>query len=619
MSRRWDFDVLRLRIEVLKLLSHAERRLVVLLVTSAFASGLLPIVFTMSVGLLIAGIPDVVRAGFDSEAGSQLVWTLAATTGVFAVLQVLAPIDGAIGFIVRRQIDEALRARTLADLMGPDRISHLEDPGLQDHLTLIREGNLSRDASPGGAAVWTVRILEVYLRAIGGTVLVGIAFSWWAAVGLLAVSLASRKIIRRALFAFLWACATSDQLRVRRRTEYDLKLGIGPTAAKESRIFGLTDWLRGRFQSDWDVAVLPIHVTRNRMTLSFGVAHGLLLIGCVLVFGFAANAAAAGSIGLGALAIVVRSSFDLADLARGHPSDWELEFGTVVLPKVRELEAHAQHAARSAGTTSPGDETPRDEIRFDEVGFAYAGSDRDILRGLDLSIPAGRSLAIVGPNGAGKTTLVKLLAGLYEPTEGRILVDDTDLRALDPGEWHRRIAVVFQDFVRYELPVRENIGFGAVSSLDDPDALARAATKSGATALIENLPHGWDTVLSRQYTRGADLSGGEWQRIALARCHLAIEAGARILVLDEPTASLDVRAEAEFFDRFVELTEGLTTIIISHRFSTVRAASRIVLLDEGRIQEDGTHEELVALGGMYSEMFRLQAGRYEANTELEAP
>jgi len=243
-------------------------------------------------------------------------------------------------------------------------------------------------------------------------------------------------------------------------------------------------------------------------------------------------------------------------------------------------------------------------------GPVYPGSDHDVLNGLDLSIPAGRSLAIVGSNGAGKTTLVKLLARLYEPTEGRVSVDGIDTDDLDPDAWQRQISVIFQDFVRYELPARENVGFGAPSRLDDHPALERAAAMYGADAIIEALPYGWDTVLSRRYTRGADLSAGQWQRIALARCHLAIEAGARILVLDEPTASLDVREEARFFDRFVELTAGLTTILISHRFSTVRAASRVVVLDEGRILEDGTHEELVALGGIYADMFRMQAGRF---------
>lgn len=209
------------------------------------------------------------------------------------------------------------------------------------------------------------------------------------------------------------------------------------------------------------------------------------------------------------------------------------------------------------------------------------------------------------------------MAGLYEPTEGLITVDGVDLRDLDQRAWQRQIAVIFEDFVRFELPARENVGFGSVAHLDDGAALTRAASKTGADTIIDDLPFGWDTVLSRQYAQGVDLSGGEWQRIALARCHLAIEAGARILVLDEPTASLDVRAEAEFYERFVEVTEGLTTILISHRFSTVRAASRIVVLDGGRIREDGSHQELLSLGGMYAEMFRLQAGRLDADLGRE--
>jgi len=596
----------------------ADRRLVLALPIASLAAGVLPIVFALSIGLLVAEIPDVVLAGFDSEAGRRIVWILALTTGTFAAVQALAPVLGAIGRTVRRQIDEALRARTLEDLMAPAGIAHLEDPSLQDHLTLIREGNLSRKATPGGAAVWTVRLVEIYVGAIGATVLIGVVFSWWAALGLLVASLLGRRIVRQALFSFLRAIATSDQLRTRRRTDYDLKLGIGPTAAMESRIFGLSGWIRDRFQGDWDTAVRPIHTTRNRLTRDFGAAYGLLLVGGGLVFVFAAGAAASGRLGIGALAIVVQATFDLANLAQEQPSDWELEFGTVVLPKVKELEEHARRSAGSEGESSADEDAPRSEIRFEGVGFRYPGSGRDVLRGLDLSIPVGRSLAIVGPNGVGKTTLVKLLAGLYEPTAGRIVVDETDLAGLRPEAWRDRIAVIFQDFVRYELPARENVGFGAVEHLDDGDALARAASKAGVRTVIEALPHGWDTVLSRRYTGGADVSGGEWQRIALARCHLAIEAGARVLVLDEPTASQDVRAEAEFFDRFVELTEGLTTILISHRFSTVRAASRVVVIEEGRVLEDGTHDELVALGGTYADMFRRQAGRYRADPGSEA-
>jgi len=206
-------------------------------------------------------------------------------------------------------------------------------------------------------------------------------------------------------------------------------------------------------------------------------------------------------------------------------------------------------------------------------------------------------LAIVGDNGAGKTTLVKLLARLYDPGEGRITVDGRDLRTLDPLAWRQRLAAVFQDFVHYELSAADNIGFGAPQRLHDTEALRRAATRAGALDLIERLPSGWATVLSPGYAGGVDLSGGQWQRIALARALFAVEAGAGVLILDEPTAALDVRAEAELFDRFLSLTQGLTAIIVSHRFSTVRRADRIAVLAEGRIVEQGTHAELLALGG----------------------
>jgi ATP-binding cassette subfamily B protein len=235
-----------------------------------------------------------------------------------------------------------------------------------------------------------------------------------------------------------------------------------------------------------------------------------------------------------------------------------------------------------------------------------------VLRGLDLTIEAGRSLAIVGLNGAGKTTLVKLLARLYEPGSGRILVDGRPLTDFDVQTWRRRVAAIFQDFVHYDLPVRDNVGFGAVELLHDDAKVRSALDRAGALALVEELPQGLETTLSRSYADGAELSGGQWQRIAIARALMAVEGGASVLVLDEPTANLDVRAEAAFFDRFLELTRGLTTILISHRFSTVRRADRIVVLEHGRVIEDGTHAELLALRGRYAELFHLQAARFQS-------
>jgi ATP-binding cassette subfamily B protein len=237
-----------------------------------------------------------------------------------------------------------------------------------------------------------------------------------------------------------------------------------------------------------------------------------------------------------------------------------------------------------------------------------------VLRGLDLTIPAGRSLAIVGLNGAGKTTFVKLLARLYEPQSGRITVDGIDVRSFPARAWRRRLGAIFQDFVHYDLSLADNVGFGAPELLHERDRIRSVLARAGGSALVEGLPAGLDTVLSRSYEGGGELSGGQWQRVAIARALMAVEAGAGVLVLDEPTANLDVRAEAAFFEQFLGLTEGLTTILISHRFSTVRRADRIVVLAEGVVVEEGTHEQLIELDGRYAELFRLQAARFVAET-----
>jgi len=205
---------------------------------------------------------------------------------------------------------------------------------------------------------------------------------------------------------------------------------------------------------------------------------------------------------------------------------------------------------------------------------------------------------------------VKLLARLHDPAAGRILADGTDLARLQPDAWQRQVAVVFQDFAHYPLTLRENIGWGAPGHLDDAEGIEASARRAGALGILAGLDAGWDTVLSRAYDRGTDLSGGQWQRIALARALFAVRHGATILVLDEPTAWLDARGEADFFDRFIEITEGTTTLIISHRFSTVRRAHHICVLDGGRVAETGTHDELLAAGNRYAELFRLQAARY---------
>jgi ABC-type multidrug transport system fused ATPase/permease subunit len=251
---------------------------------------------------------------------------------------------------------------------------------------------------------------------------------------------------------------------------------------------------------------------------------------------------------------------------------------------------------------------PTTEIRFRDVTFAYPRTDREVLRGLDLTIPAGSSLAIVGQNGAGKTTLAKLLCRLYDPTAGAIEADGTDLRDLEVAEWRGRVAAVFQDFTRFELSLRDNV---APHGAPDEDVMA-ALVAAGADHLAP-----LDTILSTQYSGGIDLSGGEWQRVALARAVCAVRRGAGVVLLDEPTAQLDVRGEAQIFRRLLEATRGVTTILVSHRFSTVRHVDRICVVEDGRVVEIGSHDELMARGGRYRTMFELQAQRFDVTADEE--
>jgi ATP-binding cassette subfamily B protein len=327
----------------------------------------------------------------------------------------------------------------------------------------------------------------------------------------------------------------------------------------------------------------------------------------------AARAAARGEMSLGELAYVLQGVMLIGALGTYiEGADHETEHGLRSFTGLERLERRVAVEESDVSGTADAAGVPRSQIRFDDVTFGYGDGSRPVLRGLDLTIEAGQSLAIVGLNGAGKTTLVKLLARLYEPQAGRITVDGHDLREFPIRAWRRRVAAIFQDFVHYDLPVRENVGFGAVELLHDDARIRSALERAGALDLVDELPQGLDTTLSREYADGAELSGGQWQRIAIARALMAVEGGANVLVLDEPTANLDVRAEAAFFDRFLELTKGLTTVLISHRFSTVRRAERIVVLEGGRVVEDGTHAQLVAANGRYAELFHLQAARFDA-------
>jgi ATP-binding cassette, subfamily B, bacterial len=568
----------------------------------ALLTGALPAAFAALVGRLVDGLPSAAEGGFASASGRSIVGALIAIGVVLVIQEVVTAARGIAVTDLYRRFDEYLLARVMRTTLSTPRLELFEDPELAARtdraIRIARFG--PGEMVSGLSAKWAVQA-----QGLAATVLV--ATIWpGAALGLAAVWIVVGRQLQADFYRAnpFWA----DPLR---RAHYYKQLALMPAWAKEVRVFGLVDWLGDRFGRQWTLVMHELWRARRADQRVMGILFVVALVANTLVLVWATHQSLQGMLGLGQLTVLVQGLFGMAFLADQEGDIW-VENGAVPVPDVLAFERAASRLPVAAGTM-PAQRRPEHEIRFEQVHFAYPGRDVPVYDRLDLRIEAGRSLAVVGLNGAGKTTLIKLLAGLEVPQQGRITVDGTELAALDLASWRRSVAAIFQDFVRYELSARDNIGFGAVEAwrTDDADRrLATAARRAGADTILTELPAGPATTLSRRFPGGVDLSGGQWQRIALARAMAAVEAGARVLILDEPTAHLDVRAEADLYDRFLDLTRGLTTIIISHRFSTVRRADRIVVLHDGRIVEDGSHDQLVAAGGQYAHLFRKQAMRY---------
>ena len=577
-----------------RLLRHVGPGLLIPLVALELAAALVPLAIIAVIGVLVGRVAE----------GGAIAGPLTGLTALLLVQQLVGPFRTALAYRATRRVDGIVRARVTAVANRSLGTAPLEDPRVLDRLELAGGTiDLYWDASPGGAAVAVVALAGRYLQVTGAALLLA-RLSVPVAVGLTALILIAWHQSRR------WNRARLIALRKNaphgRASRYTSGLANTPPAAKEVRLFGVLDWLEERFRGEWS-AVSSARLDPLRRA---SIARATLFLAMTPAVAWAFVVLARSDASPRALAVALQAGVALFSLLFDQRQEdaYQVDFGLEALDVLRELETAIQPAAGHGTADAAG--LPRETIQFEGVRFAYPGSGREVFCGLDLTITAGTSLAIVGGNGAGKTTLVKLLARLHEPAAGAIRVDGTPLDEFDPAAWRRRLAVIFQDFVRYELPAADNVGFGGVELLGDERALVTAATRAGAVEIVQRLPAGWDTTLNRQYTGGADLSGGEWQRIALARALFAVEAGAGILVLDEPTANLDVRAEAALFDDFLDLTRGLTTILISHRFSTVRHADRICVLEGGRVVEDGSHEQLIAAGGRYAGMFELQAARF---------
>jgi ABC-type multidrug transport system fused ATPase/permease subunit len=484
----------------------------------------------------------------------------------------------------------------------PPGLAHLEDPALAADLTVARDFDLGMTGPPLSYSMDF--IAGGLVGMVGGlaAAVVLFGFAWWAPLLLAGAWLATHWLLRESA---VWRDRNTDEVRsAQRDADYAYRLAVDPPASKELRLFGLAGWTIERFiERRTRLHQLQYEATRLRER---PVAWSLLLVVAanIAVFWSLASAAADGLINLGQLVIYAQCAVGTSLIAFGG-LNWALDGASAPVAAIHRLGPAMTSAGQLASGRNVVARVPARDIRFRQVTFAYPGGAK-VLDGFDLIIPAGSSLAIVGRNGAGKTTLAKLLCRLYDPQRGAIEVDGVDLRDLDLISWRSQLAAVFQDFIRLDLPLRDNVAPGGA-----PDHVVLEALDAAGAANLARL----DTVLARGYEGGTDLSGGQWQRVALARALAAVKTGAAVVLLDEPTAQLDVRGEAEIFERLLSGTRHCTTILISHRFSTVRHVDRICVLERGTVVEVGTHEELMALNGRYRTMFDLQAQRFTSEDD----
>ncbi|GAA3626529.1 ABC transporter ATP-binding protein [Nonomuraea rosea] len=496
-----------------------------------------------------------------------------------------------------KQIDGDVRAQVRELTLRPGGIAHLEDPAFHDLVAKASDQGASwRTRSAGTAAVGQLRLTARIAAAVAMAAVFAAHFPL-TALALLVIALVVRTLVTRD-----WLLLQEEKDKrnpERRKVDYWAELALGADAAKEVRLFGLADWVSGRRLAAHHFWMADYWVLRRRILRGQWPAATLIAAGATLALAVPAMAALNDTLSVGELTSCLVAAWGLFSLAELNMEDVDIEYGKTAAAALGALARAVPE--RRPGIASEDRDTPL--VRFENVSFTYPGLNRPVLDSLDLEIRPGERLAIVGVNGVGKTTLMKLLAGLYEPTTGTITADGTDLKELDPDSWRRRLTILFQDFLRYPLSARDNITLAAPQARLGDDRLLAILRRSGVDLDL-------DTQLWRTGTGGRDLSGGQWQKLALARVLYAVAAGRRLLILDEPTAHLDVRAEAEFHERVVAAAGEATVVLISHRLSTVRPADRIAVLDEGRVIEMGSHDTLMEAGGQYARLFRLQASRF---------
>jgi ATP-binding cassette subfamily B protein len=565
-------------------------------VTLRISRAALPVALLWIPKLILDGIVAVGRGSGEI----RRIWLLVGLELLVALLdEILSRVNNAVDSLLGDRFTNYVGIR-LMDHAGLLDLSTFEDPVFYDQLERVRSGS-------NGRMSLLASLLSMAQECGTLTILVTglFMFSPWLVL-LVAVSTIP-SFVGEANYARLAYSVFFRRSPQRRELEYLRFLGTCVESAKEVRIFGLGPYLSAKYRSTADRIFIENKAITLRRVRSAAALGLLASLGYYVGYAVALARVLRGAISIGTFSFVVgsftrsRTSAErvlasFSDISEEAVSLSDLLDFFKTAPSIRSV----PNAIRLTQPIQKG-------FEFRNVSFAYPGSERLVIRNVSLRIGASERVALIGENGAGKTTIVKLLARLYDPVCGQILLDGVDLREYDLSDLRQKISVIFQDFMRYDLAVRENIGFGDLTSLNDDLRLTTASHKSGAQRVIDRFSLGFDQLLGRRFEGGADLSGGEWQKIALARAHIR---DAELLILDEPTASLDARAEHEVFTRFSDLAAGRMAVLISHRLSTARLADKIVVLECGEIREQGTHEQLVQLKGHYAELFELQAAGF---------
>jgi ATP-binding cassette, subfamily B, bacterial len=576
--------------------------------------GLLPAGFSIATGVLVGAIQHRL----------SLAVPLVVVGVLFLLLQVLGPLHAALSANLGDRTAAWLYDELTGACVSVPGIGHLEDPDLAADLQVARDFDRGMTGPPLAVSMDFIAggLVDMVAGLAQACVLFG--FAWWAPFVLAGAWLSTHWLLRES---GVWKDRNTEEVRqAQRDADYAYRLAVDPPAAKELRIFGLPEWVLDRFiMTRRRLHQLQYEATRMRER-SVLASLVLVLAANVLVLWMLTSAVLDHRLALGGLVAYASAAVGTSVIAFGG-LNWALDGAAAPVAAVARLKSAMSRAGTVASGSMSAESMPAHQIRIRDVTFAYpAAPSQPVLSGLDLEIPAGTSLAIVGQNGAGKTTLAKLLCRLYDPQSGAIEVDGIDLRQLDLDSWRRRVTAVFQDFVRFEMTLRENVAPRAALAGTGSDGAATSSMYSGNDARLDELLSAaladagagglasLDTVLAKGYSGGTELSGGQWQRVALARALAAVRFGAGLVLLDEPTAQLDVRGEAEIFERILAATRSCTTILISHRFSTVRHADKIAVIENGAVVELGSHDELMRQRGRYWTMFTLQAQRFATGT-----